>query len=182
MLDPRNEAELIQGGDTQLHYHLADRGPFPIPHGAFYDTTTQTCASTTTAYAMTYNTTVFSQGVWVDNSKIYVSAPGIYNVQFSCQLGNTDSAAHDIHIWLAKNGVNETESNTIVDVPPKHGGTYGHTVAAWNFFVQMNRNDYVEIMWNAESTSVSIPHFPVATNPTRPSTPSVILTVTLVSV
>ena len=33
------------------------------PYGSFYDTTDQTAASTTTAYAITYNTTDLSNGV-----------------------------------------------------------------------------------------------------------------------
>ena len=41
------------------------------PYGSFQDTTTQTIASTTTAYAMTFNTTDYSSGVSiVSNSRI----------------------------------------------------------------------------------------------------------------
>ena len=39
-----------------------------VPYGAFQDTTDQTIASTTTAYAMTLNTTDYSNGVYVSNS------------------------------------------------------------------------------------------------------------------
>lgn len=183
MIDPRAAQELIGGGDTLLHYHLADRGPFPIPYGSFYDTTQQTIASTTEAYAMTYNTTVLSNGVEiVDNSKITVTAAGIYNIQFSAQLENPDSQEHDVEIWLSKNGINVTESSTMVYVPAKHGSIDGHVAAAWNFFVELSRNDYVELMWHAGSTLVRIPHRAATTNPTRPSVPSVILTVNLMSV
>jgi len=182
-LDPRQELELTGGGDTMLHYHNQDRGPFPIPYGSFYDMTDQVVASTTTAYAMRFDSTAASKGVRiVSDSRITVEALGTYNFQFSAQLANTDSAAHDIHIWFAKNGTAIPASNTVCDVPAKHGGTHGHTVASWNMFVTLERNDYVEIMWSGDSTTLSLEHFGTAVSPTRPATPSVILTVNLVSV
>ena len=183
-LDPRQEQQLISAGDNLLHYNLADRGPFPIPHGSFYDTTAQVISSTTTAYAMTYNTTVESYEVWVGAtpSMVYVGASGVYNIQFSCQLANTDSQAHDAEIWLAINGSNITESSTIIGIPSSHGGVDGHSVAAWNFLQRLNRNDYFQLVWRADSTQVSMPHRAATTSPTRPSVPSVILTVNLVSI
>ena len=39
-----------------------------VPYGAFQDLTDQTIASTTTAYAMTLNTTDYSNGVYLSNS------------------------------------------------------------------------------------------------------------------
>ena len=173
---------LVGGGDTFLHYHLADRGPFPIPHGSFYDTTTQTIAVANTAYSMSYNTTVLSNLTRVSSTKVYVETSGVYNIQFSCQLENSDSTDHDVDIWLSVNGTNSAETNTKIAVPSKHGGVNGHAVAAWNFFERMNRNDYFELKWSAASTQVSMPHFAAASSPTRPSTPSVILTVQLVSI
>lgn len=183
MLDSHQEQQLTGAGDTLLHYHLADRGPFPIPHGSFYDTTTQSIVSTTTAYPITLNTTVLSKGVSVaSSSRITVAAKGVYNLQFSCQLANSDVQSQDAEIWLAKNGSNVTESSTIIDVPQSHGGGDGHAVAAWNSFIALNRNDYVELLWCATSTLVSMPHRAAAVTPTRPSVPSVIVTRNLVSV
>ena len=184
MLANWQEQELVNGGDSRLHYHLDDRGPFPIPHGSFYDTTQQNIVSTTTAYAITLDTTALSKGVEiVSNSRITVKSRGVYNIQFSCQLENSDTGSvHDAEIWLSKNGTNVTESSTIVGVPAKHGGINGHCVAAWNFFVAAERNDYFELYWKADNTSVFMPHRAATTSPTRPSVPSVILTVNLVSV
>lgn len=183
MLDPRDEQQLVGGGDTLLHYHLADRGPFPIPHGSFYDTTTQSIVSTTTAYALKCNTTTESYQVYVvADDKFYVTVPGVYNIQFSCQLTNTDTKTNDAEFWLSVNGTNVTESSTILDVPQSHDGVAGHAVAAWNFIVRLARNDYFQLMWCADSTTVSLPHRAATTSPTRPSVPSVIVTAHLVSV
>ncbi len=67
---------------------------------------------------------------------------GIYNLQFSAQLVNTDSQIHDIDIWFRKNGTNIAGSNSRYSVPNSHGGVDGHMIAALNFFIELNANDY----------------------------------------
>ena len=78
-----------------------------MPYGAFQDGTDQTAANTTTAYAITFDTTDFNNGVTLSNSsRLNVSQSGIYNIQFSVQLVNTTNASIDIDIWFRKNGTN----------------------------------------------------------------------------
>lgn len=152
------------------------------PYGAFQDSTDQTAASTTTAYAITYNTTDFSHGVSVvSNSRLTVKSYGIYNIQFSFQFANTDTQIQDVDIWFAKNGTNIANSNSRFSIPNSHGGTDGHLIAAMNFWVELSANDYVEIMWRTSSTAVSIQQIPATTSPTRPATPSAIVTMNFVS-
>jgi len=153
------------------------------PYGSFQDSTDQTAASTTTAYPMTFNTTDFSNGVYLSNSsRLNVRNAGIYNLQFSVQLENTDNVQHDVDIWFRKNGTNITASNSMFTVPArKSASIYGHLIAAINYFVELAANDYVEIVWRAESTTVSIEQLPTQTSPTRPATPSVIATMQYVA-
>jgi len=149
-----------------------------IPYGAFQDSTDQVAASTTTAYAVTFNTTDFSNGVVIaSNSRITVRSPGIYNVQFSIQFVNTDSQIQDVDIWFRKNGTDIASSNSKYSVPNKHGSVDGHLIGALNFYVELAANDYVEIMWATTSTDLSIQQLPAQTSPTRPSTPSAIVTI-----
>jgi hypothetical protein len=153
------------------------------PYGAFQDSTDQTAASTTTAYPMTFDTTDFSNGVYLSNSsRMNARNAGIYNVQFSVQLQNTDNAQHTVDIWFRKNGTNITASNSMFTVPArKSASIYGHLIAAINYFVELAANDYVEIVWRAESTLVSIEQLLTQTSPTRPATPSVIATMQYVA-
>jgi hypothetical protein len=153
------------------------------PYGAFQDSTDQTAASTTTAYPMTFDTTDFSNGVYLSNSsRMNARNAGIYNVQFSVQLQNTDNAQHTVDIWFRKNGTNITGSNSMFTVPArKSASIYGHLIAAINYFVELAANDYVEIVWRAESTLVSIEQLLTQTSPTRPATPSVIATMQYVA-
>jgi hypothetical protein len=153
------------------------------PYGAFQDSTDQTAASTTVAYPMTFNTTDFSNGVYLSNSsRMNVRNAGIYNVQFSVQLENQDSAQHTVDIWFRKNGTNITASNSKFTVPArKSASIFGHVIAAINYFVELAANDYIEIVWRTESTDVSLEQTPAESSPTRPATPSVIATMQYVA-
>ena len=152
------------------------------PYGAFQDSTDQVAANTTTAYPMTFNSTDYSNGVSVvSNSRLTVKNYGIYNIQFSVQLVNTDSSIHDMDIWFRKNGTNVPASNSRYSVPNSHGGVDGHTIAALNYYIELNANDYVEIMWATDNTAVSIQQLATRTSPDTPSTPSVIATMQYVA-
>lgn len=143
-------------------------------YGMFYDTTTQTAAAANTAYAMTLNTTAYSQGATIGTptSRVYVDRPGMYNIQFSAQLDRTSPGAGLIYIWLRVNGVNIDQSAGQVRIQ----GNNAETLAAWNYLQQMNAGDYFELMWSADDTSSQI----LASGAVAPvpAIPSVIVTVT----
>jgi hypothetical protein len=153
------------------------------PYGAFQDGTDQTAANTTTAYAITFDTTDFNNGVTLSNSsRLNVSQAGIYNIQFSVQLVNTTNASVDIDIWFRKNGTNIDKSNSRFGLAPRKSvGDPFHIICAINFFVSLDTNDYVELMWRTSDVGAYIEHYAASSTPTRPSIPSVIATVTFVS-
>jgi len=153
------------------------------PYGAFQDSTNQTAASTTAAYAITFNTTDFSNGVTMaSGSRITVADAGIWNCQFSIQVKNTTNDTQDVEIWFRKNGTNIDNSNSRFNMSPrKSSGDPSHTIAALNFFVSMNSTDYLEIMWRVSDVGVSIEQYAAGTSPTRPATPSAIVTMSFVS-
>ena len=152
-------------------------------YGAFQDGTDQVAANTTTAYAVTFDTTDFSNGVTLSNSsRLNVSQAGLYNLQFSIQFTNTTNDTQDVDIWFRKNGTNIDKSNSRFSLGPrKSSGDPSHLIAALNFFVSLAANDYVQIMWRPSDVGVSIEHFAASSTPTRPVVPSVIATLTFVS-
>jgi hypothetical protein len=153
------------------------------PYGAFQDTTDQTAANTTTAYAVTLDTTDYSNGVYLSNSsRLNVRNYGVYNIQFSIQLKNTTNDSQDTDIWFRKNGTNVAGSNSRFSMPSrKSTGDPSHLIAAMNYFLEMNAGDYVEVMWRVSDVGVSIEHYPTSTSPTRPSIPSAIITLNYVA-
>jgi hemoglobin-like flavoprotein len=149
--------------------HLRNRA-----YGTFYDTTTQTAAAINTAYALTFNSTNLSNGVYIGSpaSRIYVEQRGVYDLQFSAQLDNTSGGSHLIFIWLRINGTDVANSAGQVRLK----GTDGELVTSWNYVEQLNAGDYFELMWSVSDTSVQI--LSQAAAAPVPAIPSIILTVT----
>jgi len=151
-------------------------------YGAFQDTTTQTIASTTTAYAMTLNTTDESNGVTrgTPTSRVVFANAGTYNFQWSGQFQNTDTQEHDVQVWIRKNGTDVTGSTGFIAILAKHGGIDGHIVVGWNYVLTLAANDYLELYWQASNTAITLQAYPAGTTPTTPSTASLIVTATQV--
>ena len=150
----------------------------PILHyGAFSDTTTQTIVSINEAYAMTFDTTDASNGVSIGSptSRLVVDEQGVYNIQFSAQLDKASGGAADVYIWLRKNGNNVPNTTTTLTLQ----GTAARQVAAWNFVIQLDAANYVELMWAADDADVTI--LAASATSVWPAIPSVICTVTQVN-
>ena len=143
-------------------------------YGSFYDTTTQTAAVINTAYAMTFNTTDLSYGVYVGSptSRIYVVGDGVYNFQFSAQLDKTSGGAGLVYIWFRVNGVDVPNSASQVRLQNNNS----ELLAAWNIILNLKSGDYFEIMWSVDDTGIIL--LAQAAAAPVPAIPSVILTVT----
>lgn len=142
--------------------------------GSFWDTTIQTNAGPTSGNVMTFNNSdPENVGVLLSGtSKIKVSYPGVYNMQFSAQFDKTDGGDDKVEVWFAKNGINLPDSNTALTL---HGAD-GKEVAAWNYMLSLDTNDYLEVYWNSADTNLRLLYETSGTNPNRPAIPSVILT------
>ena len=152
----------------------------PKVHGSFYDTTQQNNGGATSVNLMSLNTeiSVFGTKIGSPASRILVSESGVYNVQFSAQFDKTAGAAADIYIWLRINGQDVPYSASKVVIQ----GSAAEIVPAWNFVVDLEANDYIEIAWASTDTNVHISAASAAVGPPAiPAIPSVILTVTWVS-
>ena len=151
------------------------------PYGAFSSFASQT-ATVNTATLMTLDTTDFTNGVTISSSKMTVAKPGIYNLQFSAQLQNLDNAPQDVFIWLKQNGTDIVGSTGKVGMPArKSAGVPFHDIKGWNYFVSMQPNDYIEIYWSTTNASVTIETYAASGTPTKPSTASVVATMSFVS-
>jgi hypothetical protein len=161
----------------------AAAGSDTVPYGAFQDTTDQTAASTTAAYAITFNTTDFSNGVYLSNSsRLNVRNTVLYNLEFSIQFKNTTNDSQDAEVWFRKNGTDIAASNSRFGLAARKASTDpSHIIGALNFYLDLVAGDYVELMWKVSDTGVAIEHFAAGTSPTRPATPSVITTMSYVS-
>jgi hypothetical protein len=145
------------------------------------DKQTQTAVANV-ATPMEFDTVVENYAVTIeDNVKITFGVSGLFNIQFSAQLHNTGTAEHDVSIWLARDGVAEPDSCTDITVPGKHGQIPGAVVPAWNFFYRAKAGEYCRILWSTPHADVFIAGIAARTNPVRPATPAIILTVNKVA-
>jgi hypothetical protein len=159
-----------------------------FPQGAFQSLASQTTTANT-ATVMKFDTTDFSNGVTVVTSgglptRLTVEYAGLYNLQWSGQFQNTDNAQHDISVWLRVNGVDLPGSTGYISIPARKSagaGNEGHVVVGWNYFVQLEAEQYVELWWSTNSTAVTLHYYPPGTAPTRPATASLIATLSYVS-
>jgi len=154
-------------------------GHMTANYGMFQHNATLTNGGATTANLMLLNTTDFANGISVvDTSKVTISTGGVYNLQFSAQFSRAGGTGFSTaEVWLSKNGTNVAETNGQVNIP----NSGGKTIAAWNYLVQANAGDYFQLYWSSTDTSVEIYYAAAGTNPTRPVTPSLIVTVAQVA-
>ncbi len=148
-----------------------------MPRGLFYSTTAQTAAATSTGYPVEFENTYIGNGTsigGVDNTRITVSADGVYNFQVTLTTQHTNSSDVTIWTWINKNGT---------DVP--YGGQKqtikgnGDKAIYWNFSIDLTADQYIEMYWATSDTALSL-HTEAATSP-HPGIPSTIVAVSFVS-
>lgn len=142
-------------------------------YGQFYDTTIQTAAAINTAYAVTFNTTDVSSGVYLGtpSSRVTVDTEGVYNFLFSIQLDKTAGGVGLFWVWPRINGVDVPDSNSQIRIQ----GNNAEQLVTVGYFFELKANDYVEIMFAVDDTTVQLESFPASAF--YPSIPSIILTV-----
>lgn len=142
-------------------------------YGQFYDTTTQVAAAINTPYAITFNNTDVSKGVFLGtpSSRVTVDTEGVYNFLFSIQLDKTAGGTGIFWTWPRINGVDVPNSNSQVQIQ----GNNAEQLVTVGYFFELNAGDYVEVMFAVNDTTVQVDTFPATAF--YPAIPSIILTV-----
>ena len=146
----------------------------PVSFGSFYSTQTQAATTINTAKAITYNNADTAYGIYrdpADNSKIKVSRPAIYNIQFSIQIDKTSGGTGLFYIWPAINGTAVPNSASLIQIQ----GNNHEIFSAANFFLPLSNGDYFQLYFSVDDLSVQLQQF--AASAPVPAIPSIILTV-----
>jgi hypothetical protein len=144
--------------------------------GAFWSNVDQANAGATSTNFMTVNNSDPSNNgvqIGATSSQIEVLNAGVYNFQFSAQVDKTDGGKDELQVWFSKNGSNIADSNRIFTME----GNPDRLTAVYNYMIRLQANDYIQIAWHSTDTAMFLHHDAVGTSPTRPETPSVIITV-----
>ena len=146
----------------------------PVSFASFYSTQTQAATTINTAKAITYNNADTAYGIYrdpADSSKIKVSRPAIYNVQFSVQVDKTSGGTGKFYIWPAINGTAVANSGSLIQIQ----GNDAEIFSAANFFLPLSNGDYFQLYFSVDSIDVQLQTF--AASAPVPAIPSIILTV-----
>lgn len=169
-------------GTTPSWVSIASAVDGQLWKGSFYDSITQTLTGganvavpvilRTTDSSATNGISVVTDGT--NLTRITVANTAVYNILFSAQLTNSGGSTQTVDFWLRKNG--STAAANIADTNGKVllQANANYLMAAWNYFVALNAGDYIQLMWTATSTNISM--LAEAANAVHPATPSIIVT------
>jgi hypothetical protein len=148
------------------------------PNGLFFNTATQTFATTNTAYPVVFNATYLSNAVQLQSgstSRVEALVDGIYNFQYSGQVLSSSGSAKDLAIWVRRDGTDIGYSTRVfTDSDNGHRNT-----KSWNFNIDLQAGQYIEIIAAVTSTDLWL-DAQVAASP-KTGVPSSVLTVNYVS-
>ena len=113
-------------------------------------TTDQTAASTNTAYALTYTSSI-ADGVTngTPASRIVFAEAGQYMISFSAQIASTSSSTVNFWFWPRINGV-DVVGSTMKNALHQNGSVL---VVSRSAIFDVSAGDYLEAMWAVDSTS-----------------------------
>jgi hypothetical protein len=144
-----------------------------VPYGCFISTVNQTIANTTTAYPITYTNALDSRSVTLsNNSRINIAKTGDYLITFSV-ICRSSAPNKTMDIWLTVDGTNIANSNTHFSFV----GSANEKVVTVTFIQDFTAGQYFELVMCADDTGNFLLSSAATTNPTRPASPSIILTV-----
>lgn len=112
--------------------------------------TDQTAASTNTAYALTYTSSI-ADGVTngTPSSRLVFEEAGQYMISFSAQIASTSSSTVNFWFWPRVNGTDVTGS-TMKNALHQNGAVI---VVSRSAIFDLSAGDYLEAMWAVDSTN-----------------------------
>lgn len=148
--------------------------PMGLDYGTFDATTDRTLAAINTATAVTFDNTVVSNGVTrgTPTSRLVVAQAGFYQFDANLQLTSGSSSAKNVYFWIRKNGTNVAETTRAVTVNINGG----FVPIALTYTLSLLAADYVELMWAADSTAVTLDA--LAASAFAPSAPAALVSLT----
>jgi hypothetical protein len=148
-----------------------------MPRGLFYSTTNQAATATNTGRPVEFENTYIGNGVSItgaSDSRIVVTADGMYNFQVTFQTNHTNSSTSTIYTWINKNGTDVPYGGQVESIKGS-----GRQVLFWNFSIDLAAGEYIEMYWATSDLTLTLDSV-VPTAP-HPGIPSTIVAVSFVS-
>lgn len=146
------------------------------PNGLFFDLGTYSPAAINTGYPLEFKIEYLGNAVHVvDNTKVTVDIGGVYNFQYSSAATSTNSSLKTVWVWIVRNGVPVGYSTNEYTI----SGSGTDTVIAWNFNIDLDVGEYIQMYWGADDLTVQIGT--TAPTPPHPGIPANVLVVNFIA-
>jgi hypothetical protein len=150
----------------------------PTLHSAtFFDTTTQNNAGATVANQVLINSTQNADGFTLGpDNRVNILNNGTYYLDFSAQLSFTGGATspYNVTIWYTVDDVIVPNSAFTFTTT---GAQNDQTLARVADTINLNAGQYIKFYWWSAVTGMRLLSTAAGSNPTRPLSPSVNLTI-----
>jgi hypothetical protein len=145
------------------------------PHASVLNTATINIATANTAQLVTFDTNIIvkktAHSTSTNPSRITVNEAGDYIVFASLQV-TSSSAGKTLDVWYRVNGTDVPNSNVIVGIVNAND----HKLSTVTMVLTLTAGQYIELVMSGDSTNLSLSATTTGSSPTRPASPSIILT------
>jgi hypothetical protein len=164
-----------------------------LPHISASDGTDQYATADNTPTLVLWDSLESQYGFTLDPSGYAAPAySGVYKIDYSIQLVNTDNAAHDVFLWLVVNGgTTVPNSSSRFTVPARKSvGDNGYLIAYSSITFEAQAGDAIRLYWATDKAynptgpvdGVFMEHLAEQTTPyARPANPSAVGSIVFVS-
>ena len=149
------------------------------PNGLFWDNADQALTAVNVAQPVRFNQTYLDNGMLINGattSEITMTYSGVYNFQFNAILRSSSASSKIAYIWIRRSGTDIGYSAREYLI----SGSGGILEINWNFNIDMQAGQYIEIMWAGDDTNMTLDA--IAPTSPHPGVPSAVIAVTFVSV
>jgi len=143
---------------------------YPLTYGSFTANSTQTL-TTNVAISTVLDTVEAASGIALasaSSSRVVVNSPGVYRFQASPQFDTSSGGQNTVDFWFAKNGNAVPRSASKMTIQNN-----GEVFSSVEIVLDMNTNDYVEVLWTSSDNNMTCSAFAAAG--VIPAVPALIL-------
>lgn len=151
------------------------------PYGTFEERADITFATANTPQVLDLSESEYTVGMSLASNRITVSYAGVYDLDVSALFVNTAVQIHEAYIWVRVNGTDVPHSATKFSVIERHGGVDGYMPINVNHPLELDANDYVEVVASVDNTGIYLENYVAQTTPfVRPAIPALMVNLQMI--
>ena len=170
----RSDDKVIVSYDGAWHPLSEGGGTNQGSYAMFYDTTNQTATSVDTAYAITWDSTAYSNNISIDgtdSSKLNFAKSGTYHIVFSATIHSENASSKNIYFFPRIDGV-DIDGSTMMHTLDNNNN---RKVVTRGGMFQITSGSYLQAMWSTSDTDLDI--HPLTGLSFAPDIPSATITI-----